>query len=66
MTVVPHPPISLFSQLTIKLIGHHFDTIELIESESQAELNALTEHGFQETAKAVETVRTRGMGLLQG
>jgi histone-lysine N-methyltransferase SETMAR len=48
MTVVPHPPYSpdltlcyffLFSRLKIKLKGRHFDTIEVIEAESQAVLN---------------------------
>jgi hypothetical protein len=43
MTVVSHPPyISLFPRLKIKLKGHHFDTIEVIEAESQAVLNTLT------------------------
>jgi hypothetical protein len=30
------------------LKGRHFDTIELIEAESQAVLNTLTEHDFQD------------------
>jgi hypothetical protein len=48
MAVVPHPPyISLFPQLKIKLRGRHFDTTEVIEAESQAVLNTLTEHDFQ-------------------
>jgi hypothetical protein len=39
-TVIPHPPyFSLFSRLKIKLKVHHFDTIEVIEAESQAVLN---------------------------
>jgi hypothetical protein len=29
----------------------HFDTIELIEAETQAVLNTLTEHGFQDAFK---------------
>jgi hypothetical protein len=45
MTVVAHPPyFSLFPRLKIKLKGRHLDTIELIEAESQAVLNTLTEH----------------------
>jgi hypothetical protein len=34
MTSVPHPPyFSLFPRLNIKLKGHHFDTIQVIEAE---------------------------------
>jgi hypothetical protein len=48
MTVVPHPPyFSLFPRLKIKLKGHQLDAIEVIEAESQAVLNTLTEHDFQ-------------------
>jgi hypothetical protein len=32
--------------LKIKLKGRHFDTNEVIEAESQAVLNTLTEHDF--------------------
>jgi hypothetical protein len=31
----------------MKQIGRHFDTIEVIEAESQAVLNTLTKHDFQ-------------------
>jgi hypothetical protein len=34
--------------LNTKLKGRGFDTIELIDAESQAVLNSLTEHGFQD------------------
>jgi hypothetical protein len=34
--------------LKIKLKGWHVDTIEVIEAESQAVLNTLTEHNFQD------------------
>jgi hypothetical protein len=60
MTVVPHPPntpdmapcdFSLFLRLKIKLKGCHFDTIEMIEAESQAVLKTLTEHDFQDAFK---------------
>jgi hypothetical protein len=34
--------------LKIKLKGHHFDTIEMIEAELQAVPNTLTEHSFQD------------------
>jgi hypothetical protein len=37
--------------LKIKLKGHHFDTIEEMEAESQAELSTLTEHKFQDEFK---------------
>jgi hypothetical protein len=49
MTVVPHPScFSLFPRLKIKLKGLHFDTTEVIEAESQAVMNTLTEHVFQD------------------
>jgi hypothetical protein len=34
--------------LKISLQGLHFDTIELIKAESQAVLNIITEHNFQD------------------
>jgi hypothetical protein len=34
--------------LKIQLKGCHFDTVEVIEAESQVVLNTLTEHGFQD------------------
>jgi predicted helicase len=50
--------------LKIKLKGHHFDTIEVMEAESQAVLNTLTEHDFQDAfkniAEVLGTVHTRG------
>jgi hypothetical protein len=50
MTVVPHPTyFSLFPQLKVKLKGIHYDTIEVMEAESQAVLNTLTEHDFRNT-----------------
>jgi histone-lysine N-methyltransferase SETMAR len=57
MTVIPHPPyspdlatsdFSLFPHLKVKLKGRHFDTVEVIETESQAVLNTVTEHDFQD------------------
>jgi hypothetical protein len=54
--------------LKIKLNGRHFDITEAIEAESQAALNILTEHDFQDalkTGKALETVHTRGRGLIR-
>jgi hypothetical protein len=41
MTVVPHPPYFSVSPIEIKLKGLDFDTIEVIEAESQAVLNTL-------------------------
>jgi hypothetical protein len=47
MTDIPHPPYcSLFPRLKTKLKGCHFDKAEVIEAESQAVLNTLTEHDF--------------------
>jgi hypothetical protein len=60
MTVVPHSPylpdlascdFFLFPQLKIKLKDRQFDTIEVIETESQAVLNTLTEHDSQDAFK---------------
>jgi hypothetical protein len=57
MTVVPHPPyspdlatcdFSLFLRLKIKSEVRYFDTVEVIDTESQAVLNTLTEHDFQD------------------
>jgi hypothetical protein len=71
MTVDPHPPyISLFPRLKIKMKGRHFDTTEVIEAESQAVLNSLTEHDFQgafrKMAEAPGTLHTSGRELLHG
>jgi hypothetical protein len=49
MTVVPTHP--TFSRLRIKLKRRNFYTIEVIEAESQAVLNALTEHDFHDAFK---------------
>jgi hypothetical protein len=52
MTVVPHPPyFPLFLRLKVELKGRHFDTVKVIEAESQAVLNTLTEHDFQNAFK---------------
>jgi hypothetical protein len=68
MTVDPHPPyspdlalcyFSLFPQLRIKRKGCRFDTIEVIEAESQAVLNTLTEHDFQDAFKKWQKHRER-------
>jgi hypothetical protein len=42
---------SLFLQLKIKLKGCHFYTTVVIEAESQAVLNTLIEHDFQDAFK---------------
>jgi hypothetical protein len=59
----------LFPRLKIKLIGHHFDTTEVIKAESEAALNTLTEHDFQDAfkkmAEALGTVHMCKRGLLQ-
>ena len=60
MTVVPHLPYSpdlapsdflLFPKLKMKLKGRRFKTLEEIQAESQAVLNALRENYFQECFK---------------
>jgi hypothetical protein len=48
--------------LKIELKIWHFDTIEVIEVESQAVLNTFTEHYFLD-AEALETVHKRGWEL---
>jgi hypothetical protein len=48
MAVVCHPPyFSLFPGLKIIPTDRHFYTTEVIEAASQAVLNTLTEHDFQ-------------------
>jgi hypothetical protein len=79
MTVISHPPystdlapcnFSLFHQLKINVKGRHFDIIEVTEAETQAVLNTLAEHDFQDPfkkmAEVLGTVHARGRGLLQG
>ena len=60
MTVVPQPPYSpdlapsdffLFPKLKMKLKGRRFQTLEEMQAESQAVLNALRENDFQECFK---------------
>jgi hypothetical protein len=41
----------LFPLLKIKLKDRHFDTIEVIEAESQAVLNTLTKYDLQDAFK---------------
>jgi hypothetical protein len=62
---------SLFPRLKkIRLKGGHFDIIDVIEAESQAVLNILTEHNYQDAfktvAEALGTLHTHGRGLLRG
>jgi hypothetical protein len=55
MTVVPHPLcFSLFPRLKLKLKGRHFDTVEVMEAESQTVLNAFTEHDIQDSFKKLQ------------
>jgi hypothetical protein len=51
-----HGTLQLLSvpRLKIKLKGCHFDTIEVIEAESQAVLNTLIEHNFQGAFKKLQ------------
>jgi hypothetical protein len=51
-TSIPYPPdFSVFPRLEITLNSRHFDTLEVLETESQAVLNTLTEHDFQDKLK---------------
>jgi hypothetical protein len=56
--------------LKIKLKGRHFDTVEVIEAESQAVLITLKEHdcqdAFKRMAEALGTVHTRRRRPLGG
>jgi hypothetical protein len=47
MTVVLHPPCFSVSPLKIKLKRRHFDTTVVIEAESHAVLNTLTQQDFK-------------------
>jgi hypothetical protein len=48
----PAQTLPLFPRWEVKLKGRHFvDTVEVIEAESQAVLNTLTEHSFQDVFK---------------
>jgi hypothetical protein len=58
MAVIPHPPYSpdlapydffLFPKMKLKLKGRRFDTIEVIQANSQRVLDTLKEKDFQES-----------------
>jgi hypothetical protein len=51
MTVVSPLPPFLFPQLKVKRKGRHVDTVKVIKAESQAVLDTLTEHDFQDAFK---------------
>jgi hypothetical protein len=66
MAVVSHPPyFSPLPRLKIKLEDRPFDTIGVIEAESQAVLNTLAEHHFQDTFKNVR-IAGKGAYTLKG
>jgi hypothetical protein len=55
--------------LKIKPKNRHSDTVDVIEAESQAVLNTLTEHNFQDEFKMAKTLKTVHSGrreLLRG
>jgi len=63
MAVIPHLPYSpdlapcdffLFPKMKLKLKGHRFDTIEVIQAESQREFDTLIEKDFQEAFQKME------------
>jgi hypothetical protein len=49
LDLLAHP--QRLHQLKIKLKGRHFDTIEMIETESQAVVNTPTKHDFKDAVK---------------
>jgi hypothetical protein len=49
--IVPQPPYFYVSLIEIKLTGNQFDTTEVIEAESCAVLNTLTEQDFHDPFK---------------
>jgi hypothetical protein len=52
MTTISHPLyFSLFPQLNIKLRNINFDLVDAMEAESQAVLNTIREHDFQDAFK---------------
>jgi hypothetical protein len=51
MTVAPTQPTFLYPRLKIKLKDRHFDTLEVMEAETQVVLNTLTEEDFQDAFK---------------
>jgi hypothetical protein len=51
VTVLSIHPTFMVPRLKIKLKGRHFDTIEVIDAKSQAVLNTLTNHDFQDVFK---------------
>jgi hypothetical protein len=52
MILFPHPSyFSPFTRFKINLKSRHFDTIEVIEAESQTMLNTLTTQNFQDAFK---------------
>jgi hypothetical protein len=70
MIVVPTHPTFLLPQLKRRLKGRYFDITEVMEEESLAVLNTLTQHDFQDAfnkmAEALGMVHTCESGLLQG
>jgi cellulose biosynthesis protein BcsQ len=59
-TFVPiHPTFVCFPLLKMKLKGRHFNINEVIEAESQAVLNTLTDHNFQDALKKLQKRRER-------
>jgi hypothetical protein len=71
MSVIPHPPyFSLFLQLKIILKGCHFHTNEVTDTGSQAMLNTLAEHNYQDAflkwQKGLEWCIGAELGYLKG
>jgi hypothetical protein len=53
-------PTFLFHRLKIKQKVRHFDTIEVIEAESQAVLNTLTKHDIEDAFKKINRIAGNG------
>jgi hypothetical protein len=51
-----------FPRLRIKLKSRHFDTIKVMKADSQAVLNILTEHDFQDAFKQMAEACIRAAG----
>jgi hypothetical protein len=57
VTVIPHPLYFSVFPIENKTGSRHFDTIEVIEAETDAVLNTLTEHGLQDAFKNGRSAR---------
>jgi hypothetical protein len=61
-----NPNLTEIAKKLIQMKSRHFDTTEVIVAESQAVLNILIGHNFQDAFKVLEMVLMHGSGLLRG